>query len=299
LKIFNLKNILIILVGSFYAIISLEFIPQYSRDFYNIARSIDFTSKNLNIDLLWVLYHIKGNTILLMPFDLLSIFNGYQSAYFIYFTAILLRFVAAFRYLNFKTAIAFIFAFFWMFDWNQSRFSIAFSLFLLLPPKRQLLQLFIHFGLLIRLAYEKIKYVKRFFILTPIVGFFTVAFLKIFFNRYFLPSNDNFPKYSIVYILFFILITLINKNKNVTIKKEEITFGFCTLILFLIFIQAGLSWTYFGRASEIILLISIANYIKNFKNQSLDRNIIFRVCLYTIGLYQLITVNGNVWRLFN
>lgn len=296
MKLFNKKSITIFSSACLYAYISLKFIPDYSRDYNNIKNSIDFTIKNLEIDFLWILYHIKGNTILLMPFDIIRVINGEKSAYLIFFVAIVLRFYMAFKYLNFKTAIAFIFAFFWMLDWNQSRFSIAFSLFILLSPKRQFIQLFIHYGLILRLIYERFTYVKRFYYLLPFVAILVVSSIKLFFTRYFLPSEDGFPIYSLVYICFFILITCLNKDYSS--KKRELIFGFSTQIFFLIIINGGLSWTYFGRCSEIILMISIANYIKNFKNQSFNTNVLFRTILYTIGFYQLITVNGNIWRFF-
>lgn len=296
LKLLSKKNITIFSFACLYSSISLKFIADYSRDYNNIINSINFTIRNLEIDFLWILYHIRGNTILLMPFDIIKVINGENGAYLIFFVAISLRFYMAFKYLNFKTAVAFIFAFFWMLDWNQSRFSIAFSLFILLSPKKNFIQLFIHYGLILRLIYERFTFVKRFYYLLPFLALFFVPFIKIFFARYFLPSDDGFPLYSLIYSCFFILITSLNKNYS-SIKRELI-FGFSTQIFFLILIIAGLSWTYFGRCSEIILMISIANYIKNFKNQSMNTNVIFRAILFTIGFYQLITVNGNIWRFF-
>lgn len=297
LKLLDKKFFLISFFAFLYAFLSLKLLPVYSRDYYNIVNSIDFTLNNLELNFFWVLYHIKGNTILLMPFDIIGVLDAEKCAYLLYFIAIFMRFYVAFKFLNFKTALSFMFAFFWMLDWNQARFSLAFSLFILLSQKKQIIQPLIHYGLILRVIYERFKLIKRFYYLLPILAILLVSFIELFFSRYFLLSDDSFPLYSVVYILFFIFISYLNKKfYNL---KDELIFGLSTLLFFYIMINTGLSWTYFGRFSEIILMISIANYIKQFENKNFNSNFLFRSALYLIGFYQLLTINGNVWRFFS
>jgi hypothetical protein len=186
----------------------------------------------------------------------------------------------------------------WMLDWNQARFSIALSVYFLLPRKYQFLQVFIHFALLPRLIFENFKTLRNFFFIIPLFVLLIMETFSSFFSRYFLPNGDKFPTYSIVYFMFFLIMLSLNKKRLQFTLYQEILFAVVMLLTIYILILHGLSIVYFGRITEILLLVQVIIFIRNYKLYNYIHVVVFRLVLFLVGSYQLMTINGNIWRFF-
>lgn len=276
-----------------YGVLTAWYCQDFSRDYFNIQESIAFTLINYTPSNFLLLYHLKGNTLLLFIFDILR-FDSSTSVFLLYAFAAALRFWFSFKFLRFWDAILLMFAFYWMLDWNQARFSLVFFSTYLISKKVHWLLPALHFMVGVKIILQKLS--VRLSLLASIFLVFLInaygSILVDFWGRYFLGSNDAFPLYVAPYLVF-VIFFLVSNGKVMALKygvmfiSLSYTFGF--------FIIKGMSPVYLGRFVELFLLVSAYEFF--LKKSRKGYGLYFgRLILIFIGLYQTITVGGNVWR---
>lgn len=279
-----------------YGIISAVVCQPYSRDYLNILNSIDFTRSNFSPSVLLFFYHLKGNTLLLLPFDLFG-FTPDVAVFTLYAVAASLRFWFTFRFLEFWDAVIIMFAFYWMLDWNQARFSLVFFLSYIVGYRLNFILPIFHFMVFFKVILDKL-HSKLIFIaalaITLIIVFFSLEIVD-FWNRYFIETEDEFPLYVIPYFLFCLIFFVLNGKKY--LYKYGLLFSSLAWT-FATFIYLGMSPVYFGRFLELFLLLSSYSFFLSRRYKGGSR-IYARIILIFVGLYQTITVTGNVWRFFS
>jgi ABC-type proline/glycine betaine transport system permease subunit len=287
------KHLFLFFTSVGYGVFSASYCQAFSRDYTNIMNSILFTNENFVPSGLLLLYHLKGNTLLLFLFNVLKVTPSI-AVFTLFLLAAALRFWFSFRYLRFWDAFFVMFAFYWMLDWNQSRFSIVFFISYLALQRAIIFLPIFHFMVFIKVFLDRFK-AKWIIIASFGSVLFTVSggpYFINFWSRYFQGTEDTFPLYFFAYLFFFIVLVLF-QGKSYSLR--HLSFFTALSFVFFYFIENGMSPVYFGRLVEVFLLKASYDFFLSSKNFNL-KLLTARLFMFLIGFYQSLTVAGNVWR---
>lgn len=253
-------------------------------------------------------YSLFGNSNLVFVYD--ALFPGIESSsltFILYLTASFVRSIVTIYLMGFWRAILLLFSYEWVFDFNQSRLSLAMAfLFLGYFYKKQYLlvpAIASHLAIIPLALYITINQKFR----IPFIGLFLLAtffIMPIYFPRYFLNDfKSPVPLNTLIYgfVILIIGLAIAKENKS----TPEISYFFAMLITFVLLRQIGFSAVYLGRIAEMVcffLITRLGFMLKNkliMKNRSLQMNALFVAITLLIFSYQTITIFGNVWRFFD
>lgn len=290
-------------VVSFYVEdVSLDFQPIV--DVIGVFRSVEGGGERL----LWA---FGGNILALFFLDsLFPWLSPLGLAKLLYFSASFLRCFVLFLLFRPLAALSLLFAFIWAFDLNQARLSISFSfylLFLAMAERRYSILAMMMHNLVWPLALYRIVPIRL--RLVGLVSGLTLicVIVPLVFPRYLVVfEGHEVPKNILLYVLFSMVTLFFFLNRRVRPPDVEVCLGLFVVLVYLV--SLGMSPVYLGRIGELLFHISIVYVFLYAGNRGYKQLVVGRSmqvesllsCFFcwVVGLYQLLTINGNIWRFF-
>jgi hypothetical protein len=279
--------------------ISLDYVPIIET-FDDIRLVEDFFSR--------FQYALFGNSTLVFIYDaILPSLESEIITFILYYTASFVRSIVTIYLVGFGRAILLLFAYEWVFDFNQSRLSLAMSfLFLGYFFKKNYLIIFSVAAHLAILPFSLYLNINRRLRAVFIIFFFLSVFfiMPMYFPRYFLNDfKDPYPLNTLIYGFFIIVIGIVLAREKTAMP--ELYYFIAMLITFVALRQIGFSAVYLGRIAEMVCYFAITRLgfmleskaISNYR--SLQINAVYVAITLLIFSYQTITIFGNVWRFFD
>lgn len=284
--------------STFASLIGLDFIP--------IVETFDDIRQ---VDGLWdrFQYSLIGNSNLVFIYDLIfGNVDSFNLTLISYYFSSFIRSLTSIFLLGFGRAFLLLFAYEWVFDFNQSRLSLAMSFLFLgyFLKKKYLLipAIASHLAVVPLTIYLLLSSRMRFWfvIIVILVAFF---FVPIYFPRYFLNDfKDPVPLNTLIYgsLIIAMGITLVKAG----VLVPEFLYFVVMLVVFSALMQIGFSAVYIGRIAEMVcyFILTRVGFVLNSKivvGESVWRlNAAFILFSLLIFSYQTITIFGNVWRFF-
>lgn len=298
-----IKSIIYFALAVMWGFYGLHFSESNGVDFRPIVetfsdlRSIDETVERF-------IYAFYGNTTLIFLVSTIApSLSEIESTRLLYFTASFFRAYVTLRLLGLRIGIFILLAFQGSLDFNQSRLSLALTIFLLMIYAQKK----IYYIPGIALAHMSILPYLLFIISSKrlitigVTGVFIVAhlILPVFFARYFVPFDHELPMNLFLYASVTFLASNCLRNSSFQTNSHWYLIIFGALIASLV--PAGFSPLYIGRVAEMTAMVSLfglgLHVKKNIRTNSRGRLIYVALCVL-ITAYQILILNGNIWRFF-